>query len=318
MALDIYKELFVASDFEGIEGFKKKTGATPEVPPEIVREKCDELLQKRDLNTLRIIKNLLNLDSLPLTPEIIQGEYKKLFDNPKFGAYGDKDIETMYALYDLTQTRPELSAEQLSNAYRQVLYSSYDGKYEKFEGVVGAPPSERDLQNQTYYYLADNYVDHSKEKFTKFVEKHKITIPEEVVTRAIERQLEKASINDSFGTFYKNVALIIELTGIRIPLSPEKFSSIIAGKLLDGQKMESIGCDGIIKLFAWFEEYTESKPEQSLVEKVYLKTFGRSVYGLKRQDGTEYKNGWEWLRDRYGLPSRETVQRIYLDQLLTQ
>jgi len=271
MARDIYNELFVADNFKDIEEFKKKTGLNPEVHTEVVREKCDGLLQKRDLDTLRIIKSLLNLDSLPLTPEIVQGEYKKLFGNPKFGVYGDKDIKTMYALYDLTQTRPELSADQLSKAYRQVLYSSYDVKYEKFEEVVGAPPSEVDLQNQAYYYLADN----TKEKFTKFVEKHKITIPEEVVTRAIERQLEKASINDDFGTFY-------------------------------------------IKLFSWFEEYTGSKPGQHLVEKVYLKTFGMGVYGLKKQDGTEYKNLWEWLRDKYGLPSRETVQKVYLDQLLTQ
>lgn len=313
MARDIFKELFVIGDFEGIEGFRKKTGVTPEVPAEIVQKKCDELLQKRDLNTLRSIKGLLNLDSLPLTPEIVQGEYKKLFDNPKFAAYGDEDIEMMYALYDLTQTRPELSAEQLSNAYKELLYYT-DGKYEKFERVVGVPPSERDLQNQAYYYLVDDYVDRSKESFTKFVEKHNITIPEEVVARAIERQLEKATTNSS-EKFLKNVALITELTGVRVPLSPEKFSSIVE-KLLDGQKIEShSGFVYIAKLFTWFEEYTGSRPKQSLVEKAYLKTFGISAYGLKRKDGREYINGWDWLRDRYGFPSTETIQGLYFEQL---
>jgi hypothetical protein len=314
MARDIYNELFVADNLRGIEELKKKIGLNPEVPTEVVREKCDGLLQKRDLDTLKTIKNLLNLDSLPLTPEIIQGEYKKLFDNPNFGTYSDEDIEVMYSLYDLTQVRPEIPQEQISRAYRQVMYASYDASYEKFEKVVGVPPSEEDLQNRVFNWLLDDYVDGKKDQVAKFITKHGISISEDTVTRAVERQLEEISMGDHFGCFYTNVKKITELSGITASISPERFSSIF-GKIVEAQKVDSYSHNGILKVLRWFEEYTGSKPPQELVEKIYTLTFGKSLYGFKKQDGSDYKNCWEWLRDTYGLPSRETVQKIYLQQL---
>jgi len=102
IANSVYQALFERGNLESIEKFKKETGLVPEVSPESIMQKCDALLQKRDFKTLGSIKVLLGLETIPLTPEMVQAEYTKLVENPKFATYSDKDIETFYALYELS------------------------------------------------------------------------------------------------------------------------------------------------------------------------------------------------------------------------
>ena len=313
IARDVYRELFVAGNFKEIEEFKKKTGTVPEIPTKIVGERCNDLLQKRDFQTLKSIKTTLGLEALPLSPEIVQAEYTKLVENPKFATYNDKDIETFYALYELTGVRPELSSEQMGMAYRRVMFASYDGNYEKFERVVGVPPTENDLQNRIYNWLVEDYM--RKENVTKFMEKYGVTVSPEIANKAAMRRLEKTNLG-GFTNTVKSIKLIEEISGAPVRLEAGEVESV-AQKILETHKASEYSCSELDDLFVWFEETTGQKPSQRLVDLAYTRTLGQTISYEKTESG-DYLKAWDWLKQKYGLPSREAVQSIYLAQLSTK
>ena len=313
LAQDIYNELFANGNLEGIGELKKKTGLTPEVATESVREKCDDLLGKRDFNTLANIKTLLNLETLPLTPEVVQSEYTKLIDNPKFATYGDKDIDTFYKLYKFTQVRPELSEEQTAMAYRRVMFASYDGTYEKFERVVGVPPTESDLQNRIYNWLIEDYL--RKDNVTKFMEKYKVAVSPEIAQKSVLRRLEKTTMG-KVSDFIKSVKLIEEVSGTQVRLESNVVEAQVE-RVIQSHKATEYSCTELDDLFSWFEEYTGQKPSKSMVDSAYVQTLGQTISYEKTPDG-EYLKAWDWLKQKYGLPSPKAVQQIYLAQLASK
>ncbi|PIR92325.1 hypothetical protein COU01_02290 [Candidatus Falkowbacteria bacterium CG10_big_fil_rev_8_21_14_0_10_44_15] len=310
IANGVYQALFERGDFENIEKFKKETGLVPEVLLESIKQKCDALLQKRDFKTLGSIKALLGIETLPLTPEMVQAEYTKLVENPKFATYSDKDIETFYALYELSQVRPELSSEKMAMAYRRVMFASYDGSYEKFERVVGVPPTESDLQNRIYNWLVEDYM--RKDSVTKFMEKYKVTVSPEIANKAAMRRLEKTGM-EKFVETIKTIKLIEEISGSPVHLEASAVENATQ-KILETHKPTEYSCTELDDLFFWFEESTGKKPSQGLVDLAYTRTLGQNISYEKTPDG-EYLKAWDWLKQKYGLPSSKAVQAIYLAQL---
>ena len=310
LAQNIYSELFINGNLEAIGELKKKTGLIPEISLENVREKCDVLLQKRDFKILGTIKTLLNLEALPLTPEIVQAEYTKLVDNPKFATREDKDIEVFYSLYELTRVRPELSPEQAGLGYRKVMFASYDGSYDKFERVVGIPPTESDLQNQVYILLIQDYS--TKDSVLKFTEKHKIKVSPEIAQKAVARRLEKITMG-SVSSFIKNIKLIEEISETQIRLEADVVEKQVE-RIIQGHKPTEYSCTELDDLFQWFEENTGQKPSQKMIDLAYTQTLGQSI---SYAEGKDLK-AWDWLKQKYGLPSPKAVQQIYFAQLASK
>lgn len=304
----IYKELFDSEDLVGMGKLKEKTGLVPEVSMENVKDKCDGLLQKRDFQTLWTIRKLFNLDVLPITPAVVQSEYMKLINNPKFATYGGEGIKAFYTVFELTNISPKLSPEQISMIYRRIGPTSY----EKFEQVVGVPPAESDFQNQIYNLLIQDYIHF--DSVSKFMEKYKVAISPEIARAAVLHRLGKVTMN-KVDDFIKNVKLIEEILGSQIRLEPGDAEAQIE-KIIRSHKPTETSCLKLDDLLSWFEEYTEQKPSQAIVDLAYMQTLGQTISYKITPDGQHLKS-WDWLKQNYGLPSPKTVQRMYLAQLTT-
>jgi len=83
---------------------------------------------------------------------------------------------------------------------------------------------------------------------------------------------------------------------------------------LETHKSTEYSCTELDDLFSWFEESTGKKSSQGLVDLAYTRTLGQNVSCEKTPDG-EYLKAWDWLKQKYGLPSPKAVQAIYLAQL---
>jgi len=95
------------------------------------------------------------------------------------------------------------------------MFASYDGSYEKFERVVGVPPTESDLQNRIYNWLVEDYL--RKDSAAKFIEKYKVTVSPEIAKMAAMHRLEKATMGEFVGTV-KSIKLIEEISGLQVQL----------------------------------------------------------------------------------------------------
>jgi hypothetical protein len=300
-----YKELFATGNLIGIEEVKKKIGIAPEIPTDIMREKCNFWLKSRDFQTLKYVKLLFGLDKMPISPELVQAEYHNLIKSPAFADSSHKDSKIFYMLFDWTGIRPEFTPEQLSMAYQKVLAAATDGNYDAFERVVGVPPTAIDLQKRIITWM-DRYG--QKENIVKFIARNIVVQTPETISNLCLHILEKAHPT-GVSSVTKSLKLIEDVFKTRVRLEANSVEGFFV-KFLETDKDIKLDV-----LFPWFEELTGQKPSQNLVDSAYKITLGKKIFNDSKEGDGRFEAVWDWLKKRYGLPSKEAIQAVYLAEL---
>lgn len=306
----LYTSLLKEGDFINIESLKKKTGVELDIPAESLQPVVDETFRGKKRQDLFEIKQVLGLETLPIGPELVQDEYAKLAESVDFGKW-DREGSTkpFYELHKLTGVTPQLSPEQLSRGFRNAMASSIDGKFEYFANVVGVAPTEADLQSYLYTWLTgrENYSQYAND----FIENNSLTVPTELVNKVVLENIGKASLG-SFNKVAESTEWITELTGRRPEISLSDIESVMVDLAQKSTGLEySSGAD-IVQMMNWLESQFDYTPSAEVVGLVYEKTWQSHISSREMT----VSGLWEWLQGKYGPPSKDAAQSIYIQQLL--
>ncbi|KXK08895.1 MAG: hypothetical protein UZ21_OP11001000454 [Microgenomates bacterium OLB22] len=301
----VYPALFQEGDLHSIYYLKSETGIAPQIPTEVIQARVDEVLKEGRLQDLYEVQRTLELEKVPVSQEIAQEMYERYVTSDTFGR-DEVVTKAFYSLYELTGVRPQLTPELVAEGYKKTL-QDYHFDFQEFEAVVGVPPTQDILQQRVLdWFTSSTWYRHGDKGVTQFIEQNNIRMPEEMVQQILLYHLGRKGLGTQV------VEYIQEATGIEVKLTPE----LVAPKMeqiLVRHKTSDIFCNDIIDLFDWYESYMGEPPPQRLIDLAYSLTFDQAIYkDVNREGNRERKKGWDVLRQRYGLPSPEAMQTVYL------
>jgi hypothetical protein len=308
LAQKIYNVFVKNQKITYLTQLKERTKIVPKISDDILLQSVNKLLQEKNYKDLNLLKESLEFEKLEASVSIVQSIYEQFLSSDDFNTESFKEF---FDLYLLTGIHVKCSQEQLLSINKKI--DSKDWGY--FFETLQVKPSEKVILDKYYQILIDDHHYNLIEDLNTIEKATKIKIPENTIKSAINVCLKN--------TNYKKLIAIIEAVGSDFELNP--VIQLVYCKLFEEACANRVPGKKILSMIEYFFDILGVIPDKQTLEFGFQKLIGRFVYrypygasSFIKKDNEENVLWWDVLKNKFGMPTSECVQKTYYTQISLQ